>query len=372
MTSASPLSDFLRTRRARLRPRDVSLADFGGTRRVAGLRREEIAQLAGVSVDYYTRMEQGRVPSPSGAVLDALARALRLSVDEARHLHQLARLPGFARPVGRPAGGQQVRPLLQRLLAELTGAPAVVMGERMDILAWNPAACALFGDYAALEPAERNIARITFLDPASRELYAEWDSCARENVAYLRLEAGRRPGDQLLARLVNELSVKSEDFRRWWAEHPVQDKTSGVKRFHHRVVGDLELSYETLRSADDPGQALITYAAEPGAPSHDALSMLLSWTAAVTSDNEPRQPTLCAEILPERLGHVQSAQRAMPRRGKLAAHLRSRRAGLARPLSCAKGSRSLSGARSIRLYGTWLLRILLPSARSAARQRGTG
>ncbi|MFK0257887.1 helix-turn-helix transcriptional regulator [Streptomyces sp. NPDC090445] len=283
-TPAGGLGDFLRTRRALLHPGDVALPDFGGVRRVAGLRREEIARLAGVSVDYYTRMEQGRVPNPSDAVLDALARALRLDEDETRHLHRLARPTRPARPASPADGGapaaQRVRPMLRRLLDELHDMPAVVMGERMDILAWNRAAAALFGDYGALDPAERNIARITFLDPASRSLYGDWESCARENAAFLRLEAGRRPGDRRLARLVAELAERSEDFRSRWAEHPVADKTSGTKHYHHPVAGDLVLSYETLRAADDPAQALIMYAAEPGSPSDDALRLLLSWTAA--------------------------------------------------------------------------------------------
>ncbi|AZP15142.1 XRE family transcriptional regulator [Streptomyces aquilus] len=284
MSTAINLGGFLRTRRSLLHPEDVALPDFGGQRRVAGLRREEIAQLAGVSVDYYTRMEQGRVPNPSGAVLDALARALQLDEDAARHLHRLARPQSATRHVPPPqARPQRVRPMLQRLLDDLVGTPALVMGRRMDILAWNTAACALFGDYAALDRAERNIARITFLDETSRELYAEWTSCARENVAYLHLDAGRHPEDPRLASLIGELSMKSEDFRRWWAEHPVQDKTSGTKRFHHPVVGDLELAYETLRPADDPEQALITYAAEPGSASHDALRMLLAWATEAPS-----------------------------------------------------------------------------------------
>ncbi|MER6784685.1 helix-turn-helix transcriptional regulator [Streptomyces sp. NPDC000658] len=284
MSTAISLGEFLRTRRSLLHPEDVALPDFGGRRRVAGLRREEIAQLAGVSVDYYTRMEQGRVPNPSGAVLDALARALRLDGDATRHLHRLARPQFAARHVPRcQALPQRVRPMLQRLLDDLVDMPAMVMGRRMDILAWNTAAVALFGDYAALDRAERNIARITFLDETSRELYADWTSCARENVAYLHLDAGRHPEDPRLASLIGELSMKSEDFRRWWAEHPVQDKTSGTKRFRHPVVGDLELAYETLRAADDPDQALITYAAEPGSPSHDGLRMLLAWAAEAPS-----------------------------------------------------------------------------------------
>ncbi|MFD5411578.1 helix-turn-helix transcriptional regulator [Streptomyces nojiriensis] len=284
MSTAINMGEFLRTRRALLHPEDVALPDFGGRRRVAGLRREEIAQLAGVSVDYYTRMEQGRVPNPSGAVLDALARALRLDGDATRHLHRLARPQSSARNTPRrQAQPQRVRPMLQRLLDDLVDIPAMVMGRRMDVLAWNAAAVALFGDYAALDRAERNIARITFLDETSRDLYADWPSCARGNVAYLHLDAGRHPEDPQLASLIGELSMKSADFRRWWAEHPVQDKTSGTKRFHHPVAGDLELAYETLRATDDPDQALITYAAEPGSPSHDALRMLLAWATEAPS-----------------------------------------------------------------------------------------
>ncbi|MFJ3926694.1 helix-turn-helix transcriptional regulator [Streptomyces sp. NPDC090022] len=281
MPASTSLSDFLRTRRARLHPQDIGLPDYGGRRRVSGLRREEVAQLAGVSVDYYTRMEQGRVPHPSDSVLDALARALRLTEDERTHLRHLAGPRRTVRPAaGRaPAPPQRVRPMLRRLLDELRDVPAVVMGRRMDILAWNAAAGALFGDYGALAPAERNIARITFLDPASRALFGDWEGCARENVAYLHLEAGRHPDDPRLAQLIGELSLRSERFRTWWAQHPVQDKTSGTKLYHHPVVGDLELSYETLRAADDTEQALITYAAEPGTPSHDALRMLLAWEA---------------------------------------------------------------------------------------------
>ncbi|WP_078660976.1 helix-turn-helix transcriptional regulator [Streptomyces sp. NRRL B-24484] len=278
MSTATGLNEFLRSRRARLRPQDVALPEYGGARRVAGLRREEIAQLAGVSVDYYTRMEQGRVPNPSAGVLDSLARALRLDEDETRHLHQLARPRRRTAPAS-GAAPQLVRPMLRRLLDGLDDFPALVMGRRMDVLAWNPAALALLGDYGALDPAERNIARITFLAPSSRDLFADWADCARENVAYLHLEAGRHPDDPVLARMIGELSMRSADFRRMWAEHPVRDKTSGTKRFHHPLVGEVELAYETLRAADDPDQALITYAAEPGSASEDALRMLLAWSA---------------------------------------------------------------------------------------------
>ncbi|MFI9324136.1 helix-turn-helix domain-containing protein [Kitasatospora aureofaciens] len=278
MNPTTALSDFLRTRRAALRPADVDLPDYGGRRRVAGLRREELAHLAGVSVDYYTRLEQGRVGNPSEAVLDAVARALRLAPDESGHLHRLARPSG--RVLRRPTARQQPRPSLLRLLDRLDGTPAVVMGHRMDILAWNRAAAAVFGDYGALPPEHRNIARITFLDPASRDLFADWSTCARENVAFLHLEAGRRPDDPRLAELIGQLCLGSPEFNAFWAEHPVADKTSGRKRFHHPVAGLLDLTYDTLRPADDPDQALVTYTADPGTPSDDALRLLLNWSAS--------------------------------------------------------------------------------------------
>ncbi|MFD5082091.1 helix-turn-helix transcriptional regulator [Kitasatospora sp. NPDC058201] len=329
-STAISLNEFLRTRRSRLRPEDVDLPDYGGRRRVSGLRREELAQLAGVSVDYYTRLEQGRVGNPSDAVLDAVARALRLDPEEARHLHRLARTaPGGgsgrasaarASAARAAAAPQRVRPTLARLLDAMIDVPAVVMGRRMDILAWNRAAVALFGDYGALDPAERNIARITYLDPASRELYEDWVGCARENAAFLHLEAGRRPDDPRLAELIGELSMRSPEFRQWWAEHPVRDKTSGRKGFRHPLVGRMELVYETLRSADDPDQALVTYTAERGSPSDDALRMLIAWNAdRETVQDRDRSPN------PERArGGAPFADRAAPRSA-------DRAPGLARP-----------------------------------------
>ncbi|MEU1424061.1 helix-turn-helix transcriptional regulator [Kitasatospora sp. NPDC005751] len=299
MSSPTALGVFLRSRHARLLPQEVGLPGAGARRRVAGLRREEIAELAGVSVDYYTRMEQGRVRNASPAVLDALARALRLEEQETRHLHRIAR-PAAATRRAAPAAEepQRVRPMLRTLLRSLPELPALVMGQRMDVLAWNRAASALFGDFAALEPATRNIARITFLHPESRSLYADWDECARGNVAHLGMEAGRRPDDPRLRELIGELAMKSREFRTWWAERPVRDKTSGVKRFHHPVVGTLELAYETLRAADDPAQALITYAPEPGSPSEDALRLLLAWTAQQTPADHPAPPTGTAQGRP--------------------------------------------------------------------------
>jgi len=280
MVTPTGLSGFLRSRRAGLHPQDVGLPDVG-IRRVSGLRREEIAELCGVSVDYYTRMEQGRALSPSRPVLDALAQGLRLDGEETRHLYRLAHRQSGS-PEG-PESTQQVRPMLRRLLAELDHLPALVMGRRMDVLAWNTAADHLFGGFSASGWDRPNIARTTFLDPASRHLYLDWQTCARENVAFLHLDAGRHPGDRRLAALVGELADRSPDFRRWWAEHPVRDKTSGTKRFRHPLVGEIELGYETLRPADDPDQALITYAAAAGSPSEDAARLLAAWPGAEPS-----------------------------------------------------------------------------------------
>ncbi|MFF3565999.1 helix-turn-helix transcriptional regulator [Streptomyces sp. NPDC002574] len=277
---ATDLKDFLTSRRSRLTPRDIGLAAAGGRRRVAGLRREEVAKAAGISVDYYTRMEQGRVTGASPEILDALATALRLDEDETQHMHRIA---GARPPRRRPApagdGAQTARPILHSMLKSLDGTPAVVMGRGMTVLAWNRAAAALLGDFAGMAPADRNIAKLTFLDPRSRSLYAAWDACARESVAYLRLEAGLYPDDPVLASVVGDLAARSPEFRDLWAQHPVQDRTSGTKGIHHPVVGDLTLSYETLRVADDPAQALVVYTTEPGSASAESLRLLLDWTA---------------------------------------------------------------------------------------------
>ncbi|WP_055567684.1 helix-turn-helix transcriptional regulator [Streptomyces atriruber] len=269
------LGDFLRSRRARIQPADVGLTAYG-RRRVPGLRREEVAQLAGVSVDYYIRLEQGRGPSVSDAVLDAVARVLRLDETEHAYLRTVAR----PRPRPRRAGttAQQVRPGLRLLLDSIDRAPAFIFGRRMDVLAWNALADALNG-FSRLSPAERNIPRQVFLEGPGRDCYPEWESVAAETVAYLRLDAARFPSDAELCALVGELSVKSEDFRRLWADHQVKEKTHGVKRINHAVVGELVLPYETLTLPGDPDQLLVVYTAEPGTESADRLALLGSWTA---------------------------------------------------------------------------------------------
>ncbi|MFJ8462764.1 helix-turn-helix domain-containing protein [Streptomyces swartbergensis] len=273
------LSEFLRTRRARLKPEDVGLPDFG-RRRVPGLRREELAQLAGVSVAYYTRLEQGNGRNVSAEVLDAIARALRLTDAEHAHLMHLAKPKQHKKK--QAARAQQVRPALRHLLDSIDTVPAYVVGRRSDILAWNRMAAALFGDWAELPAPERNWARLVFLRPDYRELFVEWDQKASDIVGFLRMDAGCHPDDPKLSALVGELSVKSEEFRRLWAAHDVKEKSYGVKRMRHPLVGDLALSFETFRLVDESENALITYHAEPGSPSAEALRLLASWGADAT------------------------------------------------------------------------------------------
>ncbi|MEU4898108.1 helix-turn-helix transcriptional regulator [Streptomyces sp. NPDC044780] len=281
MDRNTELSEFLRTRRARLSPEDAGVsASSDSPRRVPGLRREELAQLAGVSTDYYTRLEQGRHLNVSEAVLDAVARALRLDETERAYLFELAR-PRPRRTVRRrPPRPQRVRQGVHALLRTLEGvSPAFVLGRRGDVLASNRLARALIIDFEALPYHERNMARFMFLDEAARELWPEWETVAAEMVASLRLEAGRHPDDPRLTELVGELTIKSPEFRKWWADHNVREKTHGVKLYHHPVVGDMTLAYENVTVPGDPDQALCIYTVEPGSPSEAALRLLASWTA---------------------------------------------------------------------------------------------
>jgi transcriptional regulator with XRE-family HTH domain len=274
------LSEFLRTRRARLKPGDVGLPDYGRHRRVPGLRREELAQLAGVSVAYYTRLEQGNGRNVSAEVLDAIARALRLSDAEHAHLVHLARPKQYKKKPS--ARTQQVRTSLRQLLDTLDGVPAYITGRRSDILVWNRMAAAVFGDWSELPAQERNWARLVFLRPAYRELFVDWEQKASDVVSYLRMDAGCHPDDPRLSALVGELSVKSEEFRRLWAAHDVKEKGHGVKRLRHPLVGELTLSFESFHVADDGEQCLCTYHAEPGSPSAEALRLLASWGVDAT------------------------------------------------------------------------------------------
>jgi transcriptional regulator with XRE-family HTH domain len=272
---ACEVGEFLRARRAELSPRSVGLPDVGSQRRVAGLRREEVAQLAAISVDYYTRLEQGRV-AVSASILAPLAQALRLDDDQQAYLCELAgKAP--ARPRRRAA--QTLRPSMRRLLDLLTDTPAMVLGRRMDILAWNPMATALYRDFVQLANNERNYVRLLFTDPAFGSLHAEWELAARTCVAALRMEAAGDPDDPRLTALVGELSVQNSDFRTWWAAHHVSTASRGTKTFHHPVVGKLTLDCDTWDCPDDHQQRLMVLTAEPGTPSYEALRILASWTA---------------------------------------------------------------------------------------------
>ncbi|MFJ9149819.1 helix-turn-helix domain-containing protein [Streptomyces sp. NPDC102270] len=277
------LSEFLRTRRARLKPEDVGLPDFGRHRRVPGLRREELAQLAGVSVAYYTRLEQGNGRNVSTEVLGSIARALRLTDAEHAHLTHLAKPKQHKKkPAART---EQVRGSIRQLL-DSVDVPAYVSGRRSDILAWNRMAAAVFGDWSELPVQERNWARLVFLRPEYRELFVPWEQKATDVVSYLRMDAGCHPDDPRLSALVGELSVKSEEFRRLWATHDVKEKNFGVKQLRHPLVGELTLNFESFPLSDGTEQALITYHAEPGSPSAEALRLLASWGADATRAGE--------------------------------------------------------------------------------------
>ncbi|WUW26473.1 helix-turn-helix transcriptional regulator [Streptomyces sp. NBC_01463] len=269
------LGEFLKARRAELTPRAVGLPDSAGQRRVVGLRREEVAQPAAISTDYYTRLEQGRLPA-SAPVLEAVAGALDLDEDQRRYVFGLAGKE-TARP--RRRAQQKVQPQLRRVLDDLTATPAIVMGRRMDILAWNPLAAAMVTDFAAVPDKHRNYVRILFTDPAMRNLYADWKSVARMAVAQLRMEAAKYPDDPRLTALVGELCVQDTDFRTWWAAHQVATLSVGSKTLLHPVAGELSLDWDTLTASTDPDQQLVVWTAEVGSPTHDGLRILASWAA---------------------------------------------------------------------------------------------
>ncbi|POX50544.1 transcriptional regulator [Streptomyces sp. Ru71] len=280
--TTSGIGDFLRSRRARIRPEEVGLPAHG-RRRVPGLRREEVAQLAGVSVDYYIRLEQGRGTSVSDAVLDAVARVLRLDETERDYLRSVAR-PRAKRTAARPAA-PRVRRGVQLLLDGMERSPAFVLNQRMEVLAWNALGDALNG-FSRMAPEERCVPRQVFLDPAGRELFPEWHAVAAQTVAHLRLSAGLHADDPALCALVGELSLKSEDFRRLWADHEVRECAYGVKTLRHPVAGLLTLPYETLSVPADPEQTIVVYTPEPGSETAERLALLGSWTSAVAEAPE--------------------------------------------------------------------------------------
>ncbi|MEU6711684.1 helix-turn-helix transcriptional regulator [Nonomuraea sp. NPDC046802] len=272
------LSEFLRRCRARITPESAGLPERGAYRRVPGLRREEVAQLAGVSTDYYTRLEQGRQITPTPGVLEAIAAALRMDDAERAHLFDLVH-PQPAAARRSPPRVQKVRSGLYRFLDSFTNQAAFVLGRRGDVLAANRLAKALLTDFDAMPYRERNLTRWIILDPAARELYVDWEKIASEMTAILRLDAGRHPDDTRTAELVGELSMKSEHFRRWWADHKVLDRSFGTKRFHHPVVGPLSIDYQAFTMPGENDQTLFVYLPAADQSSQDAWRLLASWAA---------------------------------------------------------------------------------------------
>ncbi|WBQ02534.1 helix-turn-helix transcriptional regulator [Kribbella sp. CA-293567] len=272
MDRSAELSDFLRSRRARLSPDEAGIAEDGRARRVPGLRRDEVSRLAGVSTEYYTRLEQGRAGSPSPEVVEGLCQALRLDLAEREHLNDLLARPT---PVRRTAvAPQRVRPGLHLLLQTLDHVPAFIVGRRTDVLAANRLACEVVTDFEALPVPQRNLARYYLLDPEARQRVGDWEQIAAETVAMLRLDAGRFPNDRRLSDLLGELTLRSPEFPSWWNNHHVLRRTHGTKRYHHPEVGELHFSYEALHLPDDTDQLLCVYNVEPGSATADSLRLL--------------------------------------------------------------------------------------------------
>ncbi|MER5495616.1 helix-turn-helix transcriptional regulator [Streptomyces sp. NPDC002561] len=288
MTSSSgdpkELGVFLKTRRAALDPHRAGLPETGTPRRVAGLRREEVAQLATISTDYYTRIEQGRMQA-SLPVLEAVARALRLSGDQRAYLFELAgRAPG-----GPPApSGQEVTEHCRRLLDQLTESPALVLSNTMDVLAWNRLAAALLTDFGRVPEADRNYVWLLFNDPTLRALYDDWEAGAHACVAYLRMHTAGRPDDPRLQDLLARMTPHA-DFQRWWRTREVAVQGTGSKIFHHPVAGPLALDWDTLTSSTAPDQHIVVWTAPPGSPSHEALRLLAASERAAPTP-EPHSP----------------------------------------------------------------------------------
>lgn len=271
--------EFLSSRRARITPQEAGLPAYGGNRRVAGLRREEVAMLTGVSVDYYICLERGNLAGASESVLDALARTLRLDAAERDYLFDLARAasPGIRVPA-KPA--ETVRPAVRQVLDAMADAPAWVRNGRHDILAANRLGRALYAPVFDSPRRPVNTTRFTYLDAAARTFWRDYDQIANDAAAMLRLEAGRTPHDTDLITLIGELSTQSELFRQRWASRDVKYHRSGRKRLHHPVVGDLDLDFESMELPSEPGLVMNVYTAPAGSPSADALTLLASWAAS--------------------------------------------------------------------------------------------
>jgi transcriptional regulator with XRE-family HTH domain len=293
MDSASEIREFLMTRRARLTPEQAGLPDFGGRRRVDGLRREEVALVAGISVEYYTRLERGNATGVSESVLDGISRALQLDDAEHAHLHDLVRAatasPGAVRR-GTPKTAQ-VSAGVRQMIDAMKDLAVLVQNGRGDIVAANSLGEALFSQMFDQSQRPPNFGRFVFLDQRSQEFYLNWDDAARQTVALLRSEAGRAPNDRALSNLVGELSTRSDIFRNLWAAHNVREHRTGVKEVHHPIVGDMTLSFEGLQLTSARGLLMLPYTTEPGSASHDKLQLLANWTATARTKASTREAT---------------------------------------------------------------------------------
>ncbi|MBN0972368.1 MULTISPECIES: helix-turn-helix transcriptional regulator [unclassified Gordonia (in: high G+C Gram-positive bacteria)] len=287
MDNRAEVREFLMSRRAKISPETAGLP-AGGNRRVPGLRRSEVATLAGVSVEYYSRLERGTIAGASSSVLESLARALQLDDTERAHLLDLARaadgIPASGRPRRRSAKATASRHSLTWALAAITDAVAFVRDSHQDLLATNALGRAFYSPVIGDGGRTPNLARFQFLDPASRDFYPDWELFAEMCVAIMRAEAGRDPHDKALQDLVGELSTRSDTFRTLWAAHNVRTHGTGTKRFHHPVIGELTLAYEELAVTADPGTILMIYAAEPGSPSAERLQLLASYAASEVAE----------------------------------------------------------------------------------------
>jgi transcriptional regulator with XRE-family HTH domain len=277
------IREFLITRRSRITPEDAGLPVYRtDRRRVTGLRREEVAMLAGISSEYYVRLERGNATGISESVVDGISHALQLDEAERAHLRDLLRTAATSRPPRRQPTREHVRPTVQRIIDSMQGTPALVLNGRLDILAANSLGRALYAPVYAANTATPNNARFLFLDDHASEFFREWDKTANDTVAMLRAEAGRDPYDRKLSDLIGELVTRSAEFRARWSAHDVRIHTSGIKLLHHPVVGDLDLPFETLPVGMSTNQSLVTYTPEPGSSTQESLSLLASWTATTT------------------------------------------------------------------------------------------
>jgi transcriptional regulator with XRE-family HTH domain len=282
MDVRNEIREFLLTRRARLTPEQAGLPDFGGRRRVAGLRREEVALIAGISAEYYVRLERGNALGVSEAVLDGISRALQLDDTEHAHLYDLVRSANAgsaAQAQRRPARTHNVPAGVRQVIDAMNEVAVVVQNGRLDVVATNRLGAALYSEMFDETQRQPNFARFVFLHPRASTFYLDWDGAAHQTVALLRSEAARAPNDRALSNLVGELSTRNETFRTIWASHNVREHRSGTKSLHHPLVGDLEISFEGMQIASAPGLLMLAYTALPGSPSHEKLQLLANWTA---------------------------------------------------------------------------------------------